>query len=62
MPHTTRHQQRQRALPLRSGDTRTPETKAKFNDLRARLMREIEEKESVAEVRYWERRTHLFTR
>jgi len=57
MPHTNRHQQR--ALPLRGGDTRTPETKAKFNALRERLMREIEERESKAELKYWERRTWL---
>lgn len=60
MPHTTRHQQR--ALPLRGGDTRTPEVKAKFNQLRARLMREIEEREGISEVKYWERRAWLYTR
>ena len=60
MPHTNRHQQR--ALPLRSGDTRTPETKAKFNQLRARLVREIEEREGMSEIKYWERRAWLFSR
>lgn len=60
MPHTTRHQQR--ALPLRSGDTRTPETKAKFNQLRARLVREIEEREGMSEIKYWERRAWLYSR
>lgn len=57
MPHTNRHQQR--ALPLRGGDTRTPETKAKFNQLRETLRKQVEEREAVAEVRYWERRTWL---
>ena len=60
MPHTNRHQQR--ALPLRGGDTRTPETKAKFNQLRETLRRQIEEREGVAEIRYWERRTWLYTK
>lgn len=60
MPHTTRHQQR--ALPLRSGDTRTPEVKAKFNQLRARLVREIEEREGMSEIKYWERRAWLYSR
>lgn len=60
MPHINRHQQR--ALPLRSGDTRTPETKAKFNQLRARLVREIEEREGISEVKYWERRAWLYSR
>ncbi len=60
MPHTNRHQQR--ALPLRGGDTRTPETKAKFNELRARLVREIEEREGMAEIKYWERRAWRYTR
>lgn len=60
MPHTTRHQQR--ALPLRGGDTRTPETKAKFNQLRETLRKQIEEREGVAEIRYWERRAWLYTR
>lgn len=60
MPHTTRHQQR--ALPLRGGDTRTPETKAKFDQLRARLIREIEEREGISEIKYWERRAWLYTK
>ena len=60
MPHTNRHQQR--ALPLRGGDTRTPETKAKFDQLRARLIREIEEREGKQEIKYWERRTWLYTK
>jgi len=60
MPHTNRHQQR--TLPLRGGDTRTPETKAKFNALRERLMREIEEREGKEEIKFWERRARLYTR
>ena len=60
MPHTTRHQQR--ALPLRGGDTRTPETKAKFNQLRETLRKQVEEREAAEEVRYWERRAWLFSR
>ena len=60
MPHTNRHQQR--ALPLRGGDTRTPETKAKFNQLRETLRKQVEEREAAEEVRYWERRVWLYTR
>ena len=60
MPHTNRHQQR--ALPLRGGDTRTKETKDKFNQLRARLVREIEEREGISEIKYWERRAWLYSR
>ena len=59
MPHTNRHQQR--ALPLKGGHP-NPEAKAKLAAVRQRILREVEEKESVAEVRYWERRTWLYSR
>ena len=60
MPHTTRHQQR--ALPLRGGDTRTPETRDKFNQLREALRKQAQERETRDEIKYWERRTWLYTR
>ena len=56
MPHINRHQQR--ALPLR-GAHPNPKAKEELDRIKQRLLREIEEKESVAEVRYWERRTWL---
>lgn len=60
MPHINRHQQR--ALLLRSGDTRTPETKAKFNQVREALRKQVEEREARDEVKYWERRAWLYSR
>jgi hypothetical protein len=59
MPHTNRHQQR--ALPIKGGSTMSDTTRAKFNQVRERLIREIEEREGKEEIKYWERRVWLRT-
>jgi hypothetical protein len=55
MPHTNRHQQR--ALPLRGHPN--PKAQEDLRRIRERLIREIEEREGKAEIKYWERRTWL---
>ena len=57
MPHTNRHQQR--ALPLH-GAHPNPQAKAELDRIKQRLIREIEEREGKAEIKYWERRTWLW--
>jgi hypothetical protein len=57
MPHINRHQQR--ALPLKGGSSMSDTTRAKFNQVRERIKREIEEREGKAEILYWERRDWL---
>jgi hypothetical protein len=57
MPHINRHQQR--ALPLKGGSAMSDTTRAKFNQVRERIKREIEEREGKAEILYWERRDWL---
>lgn len=59
MPHTTRHQQR--ALPLRGGHP-NPKAQEDLRRIRERLIREIEDREGKDEIKYWERRTWLYTR
>ena len=56
MPHINRHQQR--ALPLR-GAHPNPKAKADLDQIKQRLLREIEEREGKEEIKYWERRTWL---
>lgn len=59
MPHINRHQQR--TLPLRGGHP-NPKAKEELNKIRERLIREIEEREGMSEIKYWERRAWLFSR
>ncbi len=59
MPHTTRHQQR--ALPLKGGHP-NPKAQEDLRRIRERLIRKIEEREGKDEIKFWERRTWLYTK
>lgn len=60
MPHINRHQQR--ALPLKGGSTMSEATRARLNQVREDIRKRIEDREGKEEIKYWERRSWIYSR